>query len=409
MEHYHNKHRHFLLTGLLVLCTVLARVFFLWWKPEHAVSVDVHSWETVAEILRSGGNPYDQTTFLNWPPVWPVTIYLVSILSEGSGASFRDLLFGLLAMFDCALATGVYLVSVHTFHRPKPKAFLTSLFGIALSPILILLSCQHGNFDVMAVLCILASLFLLNDAIAKQSLATWHRACLLLGLAGAVKTFPLILAPLFVLSFPARKRASLLWASLFIVMPWLLGIGAIYWTAPDAVWKNVVMYNSVPSLFGFNAIFKEVFGEAARNAHTAIFLAVITLVYRAIIPVLRQGYSSSLLFVAAALLLTAIPALGPGFGPQYILWSIPLWTAIFPVLSRGQKSGVMACYGLVTFSYLYLYGFVTLYGASVGPPVFLVTVPVLLAQVALFGAFVSLLLLGCKLVGDVSSTPSVRQ
>lgn len=397
MGHYPKKQRHVLSIGLLVLSTLVARAAFLWWKPEGAVSVDVHSWETVAEILRRGGHPYEQTTLLNWPPVWPLIIYSLSKASEVTGASFRDLLFTLLSLFDCALVIGVYLSSIHAFGSPVGRAFLTSLFGIALSPISILLSCQHGNFDVVPVLCILGALLVLNDAIVKQSTSTWLRGCLFLGIAGMTKTFPLVLAPLFIFSFPSRSRAALFWASLLIVFPWLLAVGVIYLDAPDAVWRNVVMYNSVPSRFGLNTIFTEVFGAAGRAAQTAFLVALMMVGYLTVIAALRKRYSSSLLFVAAAFVLGALPVFGPGFGPQYILWSLPLWTATFPVLLTNYKLVVMACYLLAAACYLYLYAFIALYGASVGPPLFLITGHVIVVEVALYAALLVLVLLGFRM------------
>lgn len=397
MEHQTKKQRPILSIGLLVLSTLIARSAFLWWKPEGAVSVDVHSWEVVAEILRRGGNPYEQTTFLNWPPVWPLIIYSLSRASAVAGTSFRDLLFALLSLLDCALVIVVYLSSIHAFHSPVRRAFLTSLFGIALSPIPILLSCQHGNFDVVSVLCILGALLVLNNAIMKQSTSTWLRGCLFLGIAGMTKTFPLVLAPLFIFSFPSRSRAEWLWASLLIVLPWLLAVGVIYVAAPDAVWRNVVMYNSVPSRFGLNTIFTEVFGDAGRAAQTAFFVALMMGGYSTVIAALRKRYHSSLLVVAAAFVLGVLPVFGPGFGPQYILWILPLWTAIFPVLSLNRKLVVMACYLVATVCYLYLYAFVALYGASVGPPLFFITGYVVVVQVALYAALLVLVLLGFRI------------
>lgn len=400
MNLHRTKQRHLACVATLTLSAFLIRMVFVWLKPGDAVSVDVRSWEMVAGILKAGGNPYEQTTVLNWPPVWPGIIYLLSLVSDVTGVSFRHALFILLSLLDCALATVVYLACCSIFGMQIRRAFWVSLVGISLSPILTLLSCQHGNFDVLPVLCILGGLLMLTRAIARHASSMWLAACFMLGIGGAVKTFPLFLAPLFIFSFPRPNRLVLLGAIAVIVAPWLLTVGCIYVASPEAVWRNVITYNSLPSSFGLNPAFKELFGASGRAVQTVCFLMLIVLAYATMLPIIRRDGQARTLFVAAAVILGSIPVFGPGFATQYILWIIPLWTILFSLLSPRRQVIVGACYVALTVCYLYLYAFVGLYGASVGPPELLITKPVLVVSVVSFGALLTFLLLGARLVKE---------
>ena len=63
--------------ALIIAGAALARIAFLLVAPPDAISTDLsHNWLTVASVLHEGGNPYNVTTFLNWPPVWMQLIYL---------------------------------------------------------------------------------------------------------------------------------------------------------------------------------------------------------------------------------------------------------------------------------------------------------------------------------------------
>lgn len=58
-------------------------------------------------------------------------------------------------------------------------------------------------------------------------------------------------------------------------------------------------------------------------------LLVIAMVYFAFLLGRRRGTSDRELILLAALLLAAIPALGPGYAPQYIYWFMPLLIVTF--------------------------------------------------------------------------------
>ena len=60
----------------------LARAAFILLSSPRARSTDVFSWIAVAHELRAGANPYETTTFLNWPPLWLVVIWALDHVSR---------------------------------------------------------------------------------------------------------------------------------------------------------------------------------------------------------------------------------------------------------------------------------------------------------------------------------------
>jgi hypothetical protein len=130
-----------------------------------AKSADVLGWQIVGEVLATGGNPYATTTLRNWPPFWMQAIYVLNKIAIGTGLPFSTCLFALLLATEMLLITALYLL----LSRLQPGRFLGAfLLGtISPNPVLIQLTCQHGNFYVFAALA--ATLFVLAVITCSRS------------------------------------------------------------------------------------------------------------------------------------------------------------------------------------------------------------------------------------------------
>jgi hypothetical protein len=57
----------------------------------------------------------------------------------------------------------------------------------------------------------------------------------------------------------------------------------------------------------------------------------------------------------ATLLLLAIPALGPGYGPQYAYWYIPAAIVSYPLLDGAWRRALVAFYAVAAVTYVVEY------------------------------------------------------
>ena len=70
-------------------------------------SFDLASWNQVGEVLLAGGNPYQLTPFLNWPPLWMQLIFLAEKVSLAMHWPFDDVIREFLIMIESRLFHGL--------------------------------------------------------------------------------------------------------------------------------------------------------------------------------------------------------------------------------------------------------------------------------------------------------------
>ena len=345
----------FALTGV----TAAVRLLFLWLRPFDAVSWDVRSWEKVLAVLHRHGNPYVDTPFLNWPSPWMIALRAIDYAANVAGLHFRTVLFGTLIVFDCLLALAVFFALTNLVR--SRHAFLATLVGIALSPVLLLLSAQHGNFDAIPALFMLLSLLVLQFAEKQASQTWWLVSVALLAVAVVCKTFPLILAPLvFAAGFHRRERHVTLLGGALLLGPITLSIGTLFALQPWGVLSHVLFYRSTPQDYGLQMLLHSYSG-VRQVLHQAAFalvmiagsLWVIAFIVQRRSPTLRQ-----ILLAGAALLLLPM-AFGTGFGTQYVLWVWPILVVLYPMLPGGQRAILHAAHAAIALGFVVIYGLVS--------------------------------------------------
>jgi hypothetical protein len=357
--------------GLAGLLTVLAlglaaRLIVLALLPAGAVSADAHFWEVVAANLRHGLNPYSETTLLNWPPLWMMVIAVLDWTARALGAPFQGALVGLLVAADLAAMTLSWLLIRRLW--PEARAARWVAVGLALNPVSILLCCQHRNFDVLVALAVLAALLALERFHRTLAVEHWLWGCAWLGLGVLTKTVPLLLAPLLA---PGARRARGLGLLLFLG-PATLGVGILAALAPAAVERNVLAYRSASGFYGLSGLLHRagwLQAEAllGRVAAPLFFLAaaVLTaLLFRRDRPLVPAAST-----VGAAVLLFAVPVLGPGYASQYVAWVLPLFTILAAsgdrrlLLALGVFAAVLVCTDLVEYALIPSHGAWALHGS----------------------------------------------
>ncbi len=347
---------------LLLAIAWAARAPFIALMPARIHSDDVDHWIVVARALRHGLNPYATTTYLNWPPAWMVCVSLLDHVSRAFDVSF----FLVLRLFLIATESVVIVVVYRFLHRVAPReAMPIVLVGLCLNPVAILLVCQHGNFDVLLGLWVTVGAFTLARQEGPTDILRWLAASLCFGIAALVKTVPLVLAPLLARTAALARPLERWIAAALFVGPIALGLSVILAYAPHAVVENVIRYRSSPGYFGITGLLAASGADGASSAYTkAIFpLALAVAEVVAFRWLWRRGLDGSATVLAAALALLAVPALGPGYAPQYAYWWLPLLVATYPLFDTEWRRILALFYALLVTTYVAEYALVPSQGA----------------------------------------------
>lgn len=277
------------------------------------VEVDVLRYFKVGtHLLDVSWNPYQAPRLYPYPPVWMWAEAGSAWLARASGLSFA-----LLVRLP-VLAAELALVALIA-----RRAGRTAAWVYALHPVSLLVSACHGQFDAVAMLFVLL-------AVVAQRARRFDGAALSLALAIGLKSFPVLLLPVFLLATPARAR--LRWA-LLATAPVALSLVPFVWHDAGAVRRELFGYGGVAD-FGWIAIVRAVrflaTGALARSeavhwtplvqAAKALFaIAYAFLVARW----WRASRPPDLVAMCLAVLLLFLTLYG-ALSAQYLLWVVPL-------------------------------------------------------------------------------------
>ena len=76
----------------------------------------------------------------------------------------------------------------------------------------------------------------------------------------------------------------------------------------------------------------------------------------------RRDLDGRRVILLSALILLALPALGPGYAPQYAYWSLPLLAATYPLFDRGWRSLLLVLLVVAALDYVLEYGLLVDHG-----------------------------------------------
>jgi Dolichyl-phosphate-mannose-protein mannosyltransferase len=348
---------------LVVLgCSWLVRAVVIATWPKSAHSDDLDSWMTVAHALRAGTNPYVTTQIVKWPPFALVVVFLIDHAARAFDISFFLAMRLTLIAAESAIVVVLYLM-LRRFASAQAVRWLL-IAGISLNPMAILFVCQHENIDVFVGLFVALALWALVVYIDTDDSVAWLAACLAIGLGVLTKTIPLVLAPVLAPGLrAASKLGRTLGAALFLG-PAALGVSVVFVLAPRAVFDNVFRYRSISGYFGVTGYLGILHLGRLSDAYGRLFTVVMFLVVAALfVAAWRRGLGAGTTVLLAGLLLAAIPALGPGYAPQYGYWYIPPLLATYLLLDVGWRRVLLAFYVVAAATYVIEYAFVGALGS----------------------------------------------
>jgi hypothetical protein len=331
---------------------VRAALIAVW--PASAHSDDLDSWMQVAQQLRSGANPYITTSIVKWPPFALIVVWSIDHLATWLGVSFFTVMRATLVAAEGAIAVVLYFLMARFVPAREVRRIL--LVGISFNPIAILFSVQHENIDVFVGLFVVLALWALVTAERTRDAAGWLAGSLAIGLGAFVKTVPLVLLPLIAPGLRTASRLGRVLAIALYLGPIVLSLSIVFVFGPRAVVDNVLGYQSIRGYFGITGLLRiahlDEIGRAYQRAFGVVLVVFVALLFRAL---WKRGLDARRTILLAALVLAAIPALGPGYAPQYAYWFLPALVATYPLFDDGWRRIVLACYVVAGATYVVEY------------------------------------------------------
>jgi hypothetical protein len=339
---------------LFLVVSLAARAFYIFmFSPIY--SFDLSSWNRIADILMAGGNPYHLTGWLNWPPIYMELLFVFKKLSLATHLPFNLIVQGFLIAVESALALLLFASIV----RFSPSANATGLLaiGIALNPVSILQVCQHCNFDVLAGFWILLAVYLLLRFQERHESGFWLLACFALGMGTVTKTVPLCLAPLLLLSVRKLKLAERFLGAVLLLGPVILAMSILYVLGPEDIQTKVFNYRAIPGCFGLHGLLAWWGGTRWCADYPRIFEIIYGSCWLCLGAWLwsRNSLDNQHIVSVSVVLLLAIPTLGPGYGPQYVYWFLPLLVLMYGLAERKVRVFLIILLGVAAATYLVEY------------------------------------------------------
>jgi hypothetical protein len=339
-----------------VLAASLAfRALFVWFKGPHAYSSDLGAWLEVGWRIGEGKNPYVATQYFVWAPVWVQVLYVLQRVGARLGVPLEYVITGFLVAVECALIFALAAL-LRRLGCVRVRAVL--LVGIAFNPVCAILVCQHGNFDVIVGLLAVLAVSGLVRFQQTADASDWLLACFWIGLAIAFKSVPVLLAPVLLAGTRGLPKRVIGFGAALVAGPTAYGLGMLQALRAGDV-HAILAYRSIPGWFGATGWLHRLGRDAWMAAYSHASQLALLLIAAGVGVAARTDRLASprRLVAAAALTLTAVPAIGPGYGPQYFYWFWPLLLGAWAAGGARLRRWIAVFGAVAAATYLVEYGF----------------------------------------------------
>jgi hypothetical protein len=280
------------------------------------LTADVLRYHKVAEAVLAGQlNPYQLPRLYPYPPVWVWFEAGSEYLARATGLPFPVLVKLPVVAADLAI---VWLL------LGWPGAGAAAAWVYALNPVSLLVTGFHGQFDALMLACVLLSLRLHGDGRHDAS-------AIALATAIALKSFPILLLPLFLAQAGGLRAASRY--ALLALGPVAALLAPFALADPRALVRELLGYGGVAD-FGWIALVRGLdwlhSGVLARSEarHWPLLVPAAKLAflagYGALLALVWRGRLRWPLPQAALAVFLSFQVLYGALSAQYLLWVVPL-------------------------------------------------------------------------------------
>ncbi len=352
-------------TVLLLSLTILGRLCFSLFQPDTAYSIDMLHWPLVVQDFAAGNNPYLTTTYLNYFPLWPGFLWLLAKVGLVSQTEVLTAVKIVLTAVECGLILTLGKIS-HLLSVPAKSSFRILLWGIALNPICIFLTCQHGQFDVIGAYAGCIALCFLVKAKLGDTPLCW-RASGILGVGILAKIFPIFHAPFFAQALQGQSLARKAAHALALTLPPILGAGFLYYFVSEESLRYVIGYRSLQGFFGISGFLQVLRAREVMEFYVQNFKYLVLLLLCVNFFLAQRARSAPQLVFANALAILLPVILGSGYGPQYAYWFLPFLVLSFMIADAPLAKELKFLYAISVATYIFEYCFFTSHGALIAP------------------------------------------
>jgi len=147
-----------------------------------------------------------------------------------------------------------------------------------------------------------------------------------------------------------------------VTVPTLVGVSVLYSLSPHEVASDIFQYRSAAGYFGISGLLNIVGGVQATTRYSQVFalIAFVVVVGAAAAVARARTFDERTIILATVLLLMWIPALGSGYGAQYIGWTLPLLVVLFAISAGPLRLSLWIFAGVVVATYIFEYAVIPL-------------------------------------------------
>jgi hypothetical protein len=280
----------------------------------------------------SYGNPF------NVPPLNIAVIKVMGWFADITGLPFRFWL-----RLPCIVADiGSFFVVWLLLGSSAPKTKTITFILFALCPASIMISGFHGNSDPVMIFFVL-----LTISLVEKRHPVWL-AAIALGLAMSIKVVPLIFLPAFIFYLPTiRQKVNLL---VIAGVVFVVGTMPYIFQDPRIIIEKVFGYGSFYGVWGWTSLLSPIVGpnldsSQPMGSHEIINRIGKLLLLASILTVslwMNRRNHKQPLFVQCGVVSLLFMFLTPGFGVQYLSWTIPfvVYLGLWPALMFYATSSI---------------------------------------------------------------------
>jgi hypothetical protein len=306
---------------LVLLLTAALAVRILIALASPGARYDIDSYHIQADAVLAGQNIYTTTYRYPYPPLWMYVPAAASRLAEWSSIDFSFLV--RLPAIIADLVIGYLL-----FKWPSADANISTMRAAVylFNPVSLLISAAHGQFDSIVISCVLLAAWFLLD---RKEI----RSAISLGVAIALKGFPILLLPVFLITLFSWDRV-VRYAGLAVSVIGLIALPYLY-ESGQRILNIIFAYNSTAD-HGYAYVVNQLPLGIAFN-HEQLLTGV-----RGVARWLQSGVVALTVFIGhirkwplerrIAIVLLGIYAVSPGLASQQMVWVLP-----FLILIGGRS------------------------------------------------------------------------
>ena len=297
--------------GFLVLASAALHLVLV---NTHGASFDIRTFAAEAASVLNHQNvykvimPYKYPPLYPYPPVWLFIAALCSLVASWGHFPFFDIVRLPGCLGDLGIIVLLAMFGVRRYGGHWKSLIYPACY--AFNPLALLISAGHGQFESLVIFFMLLAILLIDQRPA------W--SALMLGIAVALKTYPVLLLPYMLWHHPKDKWLKI--ATLIALPTAIAVVGYTIWLGWSWTFITDTLNYHGEYILGWGALLEGLGGHAYQSSVIRLlFEGALLLV---ILWLSRKQLAQSPV-VTVTFIFMAFYALGYATSCQYLLWVLP--------------------------------------------------------------------------------------